>query len=90
MSYPQPDIIGVWLLKWVVAPVLVIGVVGWLIQFEVMKYKCRKIAEERGYIESTYIPPDRLGFGERCICRRKLNPDGSVDETAKLRINLDE
>ncbi|MFA7232339.1 MAG: hypothetical protein WC071_13790, partial [Victivallaceae bacterium] len=50
----------------------------WLIHFGVMTYKRQRMAEKRGYIESTYIPPNRAGFGEKCICRKKLNPDGTI------------
>jgi hypothetical protein len=89
MSYAEPDIVGVWLLKWVIGPLLAIGLIAWLINLEVMKHKCRKMAEERGYIEVTYIPPNRAGFGEQCICRKKQNPDGTIDDKAKLVIDLD-
>jgi len=89
MSYPKPDIVGVWLLKWIVGPLFAVGLIAWLINLEVMKHKCRRMAEERGYIEATYIPPNRAGFGEQCICRKKRNPDGTIDERAKLVIDLD-
>ncbi|MBM4148260.1 MAG: hypothetical protein FJ224_04375 [Lentisphaerae bacterium] len=89
MSYPKPDIVGVWLFKWVVGPLLALGLIVWLVNLEVMKYKCRKMAEDRGYIEATYIPPNGAGFGEQCICWKKRNPDGTIDEKAKIVINLD-
>ena len=89
MSYPQPDIVGVWLLKWIFGPLLAIGLLAWLVHFEVMKHKGRTLCGERGFIESTYIPPNRAGFGEQYIFRKKQNPDGTVDEKAKLVINLD-
>jgi hypothetical protein len=89
MSYPKPDPVGVWLVKWIVAPLIAIGLIGWIIHLEVMKHRCRKMAEGLGYIESTYIPASRWGFGEECLCRKKRNPGGTIDENAKLAINLD-
>jgi len=89
MAYPSPDPIGLWLFKWIVGPLIAVALIGWVIHFEVMKHKCRAMAEDRGYLEATYIPPNRAGFGEQCICRRRRNADGTVDEKAKLVINLD-
>jgi hypothetical protein len=53
-----------------------------------MKYECRKMAKERGYLEGIYIPPNRRGVGEECICMKKRNADGTVDEHAQLAIDL--
>jgi hypothetical protein len=89
MSYPKPDIVGVWLFKWIVGPLLVFGLVALFVSLEVMTRRCQRMAEERGYLESTYFPSNRAGFGEQCVCRRKQNPDGTIDEKAELVINLD-
>ena len=87
--HPDKDPIGVWLFKWLFLPLITIGSVVWLVHFEVMKQRCQRMAEERGYIEATYSPPNSAGFGAQCICRKKRNPDGRIDETAKLVIDLD-
>ena len=89
MSYPEPDIIGVWLVKWILGPLLAIGLIAAFVHYEVMKNKGQRMAEERGYMESTYIPSGRAGFGEQYIFRKKRNPDGTIDENAKLVISLD-
>jgi hypothetical protein len=92
MSSSNPGPLDMWLLKWIVSPIiaiLLIRIIWCFSDFKVMEYKCQRMAEERGYIEATYIPPNRLGFGEECICKMKRNPDGTIDENARLVINLD-
>ena len=83
------DPIGLWLLKWIMIPLLILWFSITLVDLEIMKYKGKKLCEEYGYIESSYIPPNRVGYGEKYIFRKKVNPDGSIDETAKRTINLD-
>ena len=83
------DPIGLWLFKWVVLPLLILWFCVVLIDLEVMKYKGRKMCKEHGYIEFKYIPPNRIGYGEKYIFTHKINSDGSIDESARLEINLD-
>ena len=89
MSFPRMDPIGLWLVKWVVGPLLFIGMAAWFIRLHQMGRQCQAMAEERGYIEGRYSPPNRAGFGEECVCRKKLNPDGTTNEAARLVIDLD-
>ena len=89
MPYPTTDPIGMWVLKWIFVPFIVIGLIACAIHFEVMKHKGRELCEERGYIESIYIPPNRAGFGEQYVFSKKRNPDGTIDETARLIVPLD-
>lgn len=79
-----------WLLKWVVGPIVAMFVIWTVVRMEIMKYKCQQIAEELGYIESTFVPRGwRSVMPEECICQKKLNPDGTIDENATQVINLD-
>ena len=89
MSTVTVDPIGLWLFKWVYVPLVALLVLAWTIDLEVMKRRCNKMAKERGYLEATYIPASRAGIGAQCICRKRLKPDGSCDETARLVIDLD-
>ena len=89
MSYLRADPIGLWLLKWIFGPLVAIGLIVWVVNFKVMQHKGQEMCVERGYLESTYIPPNRAGFGEQYIFRKKRNPDGTIDEKAKLVIELD-
>jgi hypothetical protein len=75
-------------MKWVIAPFALLYLIWTLVSIEFMKYKCQRIAEELGYIESSYIPT-RSRTGEECICKMKRNPDGTIDENAMLVIDLD-
>ena len=70
-------------------PLAALALLAWFINFEYMKYKCRMMARERGYLEATYYPPNRAGISEQCVCRKKLNADGTLDELARLVIDLD-
>ncbi|MEI7947173.1 MAG: hypothetical protein WCJ02_10765 [bacterium] len=88
MSSSNPGPLEWWLLKWVIAPVALLYLTWTLASIEFMKYKCQQIAEELGYIESSYIPT-RSRTGEECICKMKRNPDGTIDENAMLVIDLD-
>jgi len=78
-----------WLFKWIIVPITIIGLTVFFISLEHTKHHGQTLCKEYGYIEYTYIPPDRMGLGEKYIFRKKLNPDGTIDETAKLIINLD-
>jgi hypothetical protein len=75
-------------MKWVIVPFAVLYLIWTFASIEFMKYTCQRMAEELGYIESTYIPT-RSGTGEECICKMKRNPDGTIDENARLVIDLD-
>ena len=77
------------MIKWVFGPLIVIIGIALMANYEVMKHRGRKMCAEHGYLESTYIPANRAGFGEKYVFRKKRNPDGSVDEKAKLVIALD-
>ncbi len=88
MNSSTPSPLDMWLLRWVIAPFAVLYLIWTLVSNEFMKYRCQRIAEELGYIESTYFPT-RDGTGESCICKMKRNPDGSIDENARLVIDLD-
>ena len=89
MSRPVTDPLGVWVLKWVVGPILLVAVVMLAVDLGSAMRECRKMADERGYIEAEYVPANSAGIGAKCICRGKRNEDGTVDETAKLVIELD-
>jgi len=83
------DPIGLWLFKWIIGPLVVLGITAVVIDIGTMQYKGRVLCKEYGYIESTYIPPNRVGDGEKYIFRKKYNPDGTIDEAAKLVIDLE-
>lgn len=88
ISDVEPDIIGVWVVKWFAGPLLALAVIAYCIHYGMMQYRCQRLAEERGYLESTYVP-NRPGSGAHCKCQMKQNPEGTIDETATVNISLD-
>lgn len=55
---------------------------------QINSWKCNREAKKQGYLHGNYIPPNRVGVGEACICEEKLRPDGTVDSAARLVIDL--
>jgi hypothetical protein len=87
---PNPDDpVTPWLLKWVFLPLfggslfIVFGGV------QINQWKCNREAKRQGYLQGDYIPPNRVGVGEALICEKKLGPDGTVDSSARLIIDLE-
>ena len=87
---PKPDDpVTPWLLKWIYLPLfggaLLIAFVG----VQINSWKCHREAKRQGYLQGNYIPPNRAGIGEACICEEKLRPEGTVDSAARLVIDLE-
>jgi hypothetical protein len=87
---PNPnDRVTPWLLKWIFLPLfggaLLIAFGG----VQINSWKCTREAKRRGYMHGNYVPPNRVGIGEACICEGKLRPDGTVDSSARLIIDLE-
>jgi hypothetical protein len=87
---PDPhDRVTPWLLKWIFLPlfggacIIVFGGV------QINQWKCDKTAKKQGFLQGNYIPANRVGVGEACICEKKLRPDGTVDSSARLVIDLE-
>jgi len=87
---PNPnDRVTPWLLKWIFLPLfggaLLIAFGG----VQINSWKCSREAKRQGYLHGNYVPPNRVGIGEACICEGKLRPDGTVDSSARLVIDLE-
>jgi hypothetical protein len=87
---PNPnDRVTPWLLKWIFLPLfggaLLIAFGG----AQINSWKCTREAKRQGYLHGNYVPPNRVGIGEACICEGKLRPDGTVDSSARLVIDLE-
>ncbi len=83
------DLLTLWLLKWVVIPLLCgisLLVFG---NVQINQWKCNREAKRQGYLQGMYRPRDRVGLGEKCICKEKMRPDGSIETSAKLIIDLE-
>lgn len=92
MSYPKADPIGLRVLKWLVVLILAVAFLGFFIRFgfwgSTMMSRCQEMARDRGYLEATYVP-GRSGSDDRCICSRKRNPDGTIDENDSISIPME-
>jgi hypothetical protein len=87
---PNPDDpVTPLLLKWVFLPLFGGSLLTVFGGVQINQWKCNTEATRQGYLQGDYIPPNRVGVGEACICEKKLRPDGTVDSSARLIIDLE-
>ena len=70
----RPTVFEAGIVKWVAIPILLLGLVYMVGARTYGGIKCEQICEEKGYSEGTHIPPDRFGFGEKCLCEEPVSP----------------
>lgn len=88
---PNPDDpITPWVLKWIILPFVVTALILMVGELQINIWKCDREAKRQGYLEGTYVSPNRIGSGEACICRKKQREDGTIDPYAKLVIDLED
>jgi len=78
------DRVTPWIVYWIVIPMIALAVVGGVVCLTWNSWRCSRLATRQGYVTGTYLPPDRFGVGEACVCKRKRNPDGTIDASARL------
>jgi hypothetical protein len=83
------DRVTPWLLKWIFLPFFAAVLLAVFSGVEINQWKCNREAKRQGYLEGTYIPSNRAGVGEACICEKKLRPDGTIDSSVRLIIDLE-
>jgi len=80
--YPDKmDPLGIWLLKRVFIPVMLLFVLLMVFNVSSGKRKCLQMSTERGFLDAEYVPSYHYS-GSYCIMKRKRNVDGTVDESA--------
>ncbi len=62
------------IIKWLVLPLMIFGLSYLLGHRAYTVYKCEQFCETQGYSKGKHIPPDRFGFGEKCICEEPVDP----------------
>ena len=83
------DPVTPWLLKLIFLPLFGGAMLIAFGGVQINHWKCSREAKRQGYLQGHYIPPNRVGVGEACICEERLRPDGTVDSTARLVIDLE-
>jgi hypothetical protein len=87
---PNPnDRVTPWLLKWIFLPLFGGALIFLFGGVQFNQWKCNREAKRQGYVRGDYIPPNRAGVGEACICEKKLRPDGTINFSARLVIDLE-
>jgi len=83
------DPLSLWLLKWIFLPLFAGALLIAFGGVQLNQWKCSREAKRQGYLEGSYIPPNRVGIGEACVCQKKMRSDGTVDSSARLVIDLE-
>ncbi|MFA7060734.1 MAG: hypothetical protein WC156_07945 [Pedobacter sp.] len=87
---PKPDDpVTPGLLKWIFLPLFGGALLIVFGGVQISQWKCSREAKRQGYLQGSYIPANRVGVGEACVCENKLRPDGTVDYSARLVIDLE-
>jgi len=87
---PKPDDpVTPWLLKWIFLPLFGGALLIVFSGVQINQWKCNGEAKRQGYLQGSYVPANRVGVGEACVCEKKLRPDGTVDSAARLVIDLE-
>ena len=82
------DRITPWIVYWIALPLIALTLVAAVVSLAWNSWRCERLAVDRGCVTGTYFPPNRSGAGEACICKGKRNPDGTVDPSVQLVIEL--
>jgi len=88
MGIQLPSFIEIWIVKWVIFPIVtvIILLVMWDYYKEV--WRCKNICTEKGFLKYEYISANRVGIGAKCVCTEKIEESGQIDKDAKLVIDL--
>jgi hypothetical protein len=82
------DPVTPWIVKWIVFPMLAGTLLSMAFGLQINQWKCSsREAKRQGYLEGEYYPAYRFTPAS-CVCRKKVLPDGTVDDHAKMIIDL--
>ena len=86
---PNPDDrVTPWLLKWIFLPLFAGGALLMFLDVQINQWKCDREAKRQGYLEGNFIPKYRFSPAA-CICEKQMKPDGTIDKSARLVIDLE-
>lgn len=85
---PNPDdSVTPWIVKWLVFPLLAGFLLLMAFDLQINQWKCSREAKKQGYLEGEYFPAYRFTPAS-CVCRKQVRPDGTIDDFAKMVIDL--
>jgi hypothetical protein len=58
------------------------------LEVQVNQWKCSREAKRQGYLEGNFIPHYRFSPAA-CICEKQIKPDGTIDNSARKVIDLE-
>lgn len=93
MGFYSPDRnghIGMSVTKKILMPLLVVVLFFTAIDYAGKVYQGKKLCKKMGYIHCTYMPAGQFGDGEEYFFEGMKNPDGTIDQTATLVIDIDQ
>jgi hypothetical protein len=82
------DPVTPWIFKWIVLPIMAAIFLMMILEVQIGEWKCDREAKRQGYLEGNYFPAYKFTPAS-CVCRKKVLPDGTVDENAKMVIDLE-
>ncbi len=75
-------------LKWIFLPLFAGGALLMFLDVQINQWKCDREAKRQGYLEGNFIPKYRFNPAA-CICEKQMKPDGTIDKSARLVIDLE-
>jgi hypothetical protein len=81
------DPVTPWVIKWIAFPIITVIFLWMIIGLQINQWKCSREAKRQGYLEGEFSPAYRFTPAS-CVCRKKVMPDGTVDDNAKMVIDL--
>jgi len=84
----QDDPVTPWFLKWVSLPLFEGAILLALCNVQINQWKCSREAKRQGYLEGNYVPSNK-GTPAACICEKQRKSDGTIDNSARLVIDLE-
>lgn len=89
IALARKDPLGLWVLKWIIAPLLVLAFLIAYVHQSRQLSRAAQVCREQGYAYSSYAFPSRTQTQEWCSCWGKIQPDGTIVDTKKVRIPLE-
>jgi hypothetical protein len=81
------DQVTSFLVKNIVFPFIIVVLSLMLLDTQINQWKCTREAKRQGYLEGEFYPAYRF-TSAKCILRKQVRPDGTIDSYATKVIDL--